>query len=271
MMRIGDRNTTGRVARALCGFGLAAAVALAGCASDGNNTPKRETSEERRARSHYGLGIDHMRQGRVALALRELQAAKRLNPNDKWISLSLSEAYRLKGRSEEALELMLEAVELDPKFHAAHLNLSAHYVHLERYEDAVREATILIDDPTFPAPWKALANRGWAQYKLGRLSEARESLTMALEYNESYVPAMLSLAVIDAEQGYHLEALNHLESVIETKPSPIAAAEANFRIAEVYVSLGNREKAVHHLIAATEQKPSGKWGKRSEDYLRRLR
>ncbi len=254
----------------LLGLSLAA-LALAGCASNGNNTPKPATEEERRARSHYGLGIDHMREGRIALALRELQAANKLNPGDKWILLSLSEAYRLRGREQEALDHLLEAVAVDEEFHAARLNLSAHYVHLERYEDAIRHADILMDDPTFPVPWKALANRGWAQYKLGQLAEARESLTMALEYNESYVPAMLSLAVIDAEQGYHLEALNHLESVIETAPNPIATAEANYRIAQVYVSLGNRKKAVHHLIAATEQKPSGKWGERSEDYLRRLR
>lgn len=267
----GEDQKRRRWARALRGLGLAAAVALAGCASNGDNAPKPETKQERRARSHYGLGIDHMRQGRIALALRELRAAKQLDPTDKWIALSLSEAYRLKGRPEEALAYMLEAVTIDPNFHAAHLNLSAHYVHLERYEDAVREANILVDDPTFPAPWQAFSNRGWAEYKLGKLSEARESLTMALEYNESYVPAMLSLAVIDAEQGHHLEALNHLESVIETEPSPIATAEANYRIAEVYVSLGNRDKAVHHLIAASEQKPSGKWGERSEDYLRRLR
>ncbi len=120
-------------------------------------------------------------------------------------------------------------------------------------------------------PWKALTNQGWAFYKMGDLGQARERLEMALEYNANFVPAMLSAAVVDAEQGRHLDALNGLEGVLRAKPGPLASAEANYRIAEVYVSLGNREKAVHHLIAAAEQKPSGEWGKRSEDYLRRLR
>lgn len=106
---------------------------------------------------------------------------------------------------------------------------------------------------------------------MGDLAEARERLEMALEYNENYVPAMLSAAVIDAEKGRHLDALNGLEGVLRAKPSLVALAEANYRIAQVYESLGNRNKAVHHLIVAAEQKPSGEWGKRSEDYLRRLR
>jgi hypothetical protein len=40
---------------------------------------------------------------------------------------------------------------------------------------------------------------------------------------------------------------------------------------EVYISLGNRKQALEHLVAASSQRPSGPWGKRSEDTLKRLR
>jgi hypothetical protein len=42
-------------------------------------------------------------------------------------------------------------------------------------------------------------------------------------------------------------------------------------MATLYISLGNRAKAVHHLSVASQTKPSGEWGKRSADYLKRLR
>jgi len=244
---------------------------LSGCVSDGGPDRSPKASEnEKRARAHYGIAVDHLRQGRVALALRELKAAHDFNPNDKWIQLTLAETYRLKGRPEEAEHHLRESLRISPSFQAARLNLSALYVQMERYPEAIQEAETLVDDPTFPVPWKALTNQGWAFYKMGDLVEARERLEMALEYNENYVPAMLSAAVIDAEQGRHVDALNGLEGVLRAKPGPAAQAEANYRLAEVYVSLGNRNKAVHHLVVAAEQKPSGEWGKRSEDYLRRL-
>ena len=59
--------------------------------------------------------------------------------------------------------------------------------------------------------------------------------------------------------------------MLAQKPGPIAEAEAHYRMATIYISLGNRAKAVHHLTAATETRPSGEWGKRSADYLKRLR
>ena len=59
--------------------------------------------------------------------------------------------------------------------------------------------------------------------------------------------------------------------MLEQKPGPSARAEANYRLAEIYVSLGKREQAVGHLMTAVAQAPDGKWGKKSEEYLKILR
>ena len=58
---------------------------------------------------------------------------------------------------------------------------------------------------------------------------------------------------------------------IQEKAIPSARAEANYHLAEAYVSLGNREKAVNHLKMAVVQSPDGEWGKKSEEYLQILR
>jgi tetratricopeptide (TPR) repeat protein len=92
----------------------------------------------------------------------------------------------------------------------------------------------------------------------------------AVEYNDRYWRAHLNLGILDAEEGKRIDAIERFERVV-TLASPLGSAEANFRIAEIYVSLGNRKQAVEHLVAASSQRPSGPWGKRSEDYLKRLR
>lgn len=241
-----------------------------GCAS-GGASPTTDYERERRARAHYAVAVNHMKEGRTALAIRELLMALDLDATDPWIHLSLAEAYRLKGKPEDSEKHLVEALRLDPAFQPALLNLSALYTQMGRHEDAVARSRLLLDDPTFPVPWKALGNMGWAQYRLGRKDEARQSFEHALDYHDDFPPAVLGLAVLEADAGHKLEAMERLEKLIETDPGPLVRAEANYRIAEIYVSLGNRERAMHHLVAATEQKPSGEWGRRSEDYLKRLR
>jgi tetratricopeptide (TPR) repeat protein len=142
---------------------------------------------------------------------------------------------------------------------------------MARYEETVELSKQLLADATFPVPWKALTNEGYAHYKLGRRAEARQALENAIQYNENYWPALLDLAILEADEGRQLEALEHLERVLAQKPGSLAAAETHYRMAVAYISLGNRDKAVHHLSLAIETRPSGEWGKRSADYLKRLR
>jgi hypothetical protein len=41
-------------------------------------------------------------------------------------------------------------------------------------------------------------------------------------------------------------------------------------MAEAYVALGHRDRAIHHLTVAIEQTPHGRWGRQSREYLLRL-
>ena len=255
-----------RIVRAL--LGLALGAQLTGCAT---TNPAATADNERKARSHYPVALNHLKEGRAGVAIGELQKADALQPDDPWIQLALAEAYRLKVHNAEAEKYLKRALELRPSFHDAKLNLSAIYIQVGRYEEAVQLSTELLNDATFPIPWKALTNQGYAYYKLGKHQEARAALENALEYHERFWPALLDLAILDEDQGRKLEALEGYEQVLTLKPGPIAEAESHYRMATIYMSLGNRSKAMHHLSVASETRPSGVWGKRSADYLKRLR
>lgn len=266
----------GRVARALIVSLLLVALGLAGCASTGgpgssSDSGKPSDQDLAQARSHQSIGTSYMRQGRLAQAIRELRAAEKLDPNDGWIQLALAEAYRRKGLIQDAETHLLKALDHDPGFQEARLTLSALYIEMQRYDDAIHQAQMLVDDPTFPLPWAALTNEGYAQLKLGRRVEARKNLELALEYHDHYWRALLNLGILDAQEGKHVDAIRHFKQVIALGPGPLGVAEANYRLGEAYASLGKRDQAVEHLVAAAAQRPSGPWGRRSEDYLKRLR
>lgn len=250
---------------------LAAAALGSACASDGGTGDEAASVDTSRARAHHSVGATHLREGRIALAIRELRAAEQLNPRDKWIQLTLAEAYRRKNLSEDAERHLLLSLAIDPSFQEARLTLSGLYIQMERYPEAIEHAQALIDDPTFPKPWDALCNKGYALMMLKRRPEARQALEFALEYHERYWRAHLNLGILDAQEGKRLDAMERFERVLQLGAGPLAVAEVNYRMAEIYLSLGNRERAVDHWVAASSQRPSGAWGKRSEDRLKSLR
>ncbi len=130
---------------------------------------------------------------------------------------------------------------------------------------------MLVDDATFPGPWRALANKGIAELRLGRLEEARLTLELGFDYRNDYWPTLLYLGILEVEEGRRVEGLSLFRQVLEQEPGLEVQAQANYRIGEVYIALGKREQAIDYLRAAVVQTPGGQWGVKSEEHLNRLR
>jgi Tfp pilus assembly protein PilF len=258
------RNET----RWLCVW-LAAAVAVPGlgCATI---TGGASVEDARKAAAHVQVGSDHLANGRSALALREFLAAEQLDPKNAQVHYALADAYLARGKRTDSEKHARRALELFPDYHDARLFLTALLLIEQRYADVVPECNRLIDDPTFEAPWRALTNRAWAEYKLGRAKDARDSLAQAREYRNNYWPATLALAIIEGDAGRRLEAIRLYKDIIAQAPGASVEAEVNYRIAEIYVSLGKRKEAMGHLTTSVARAPESLWAKKSQDYLKRL-
>ncbi len=223
------------------------------------------------ARARRDLGIDYLAKGQNAIALRELTFSIDQNPNDPVTLLWLGEGYRRQGHDAKALDAMKRAIELRPSYRDAHNNLSAFYLQLERWEEAITHAQVLIDDPLYSRPWMAFSNRGWAQYNLGLIDKARESLEMALEFRADFWPAALNLGILEREAGNTLKAVKYFQRVIAHPVGSTPRAEASFRVAQILVSMGHREKAIRYFTASVKSDPEGQWGADARDYLKILR
>lgn len=223
------------------------------------------------AEARRDLGMDYLAKGHNAIALRELVFAAKSNPKDPKTQLWLGEGYRRQRHNDKALAAMLRAIEIKPDYQEAHNNLSAFYLQLERYEDAIAHAQILIDDPLYPWPWTAYSNRGRAELSLGRIDDARESLQMALEFRRDFWPASLNLGILEREAGNTLKAVKHLRRVIKHPIGHGPRAEASFHVAQILISMGRREKAMKYFAVTVRTDPEGPWAEESRDYLKVLR
>jgi tetratricopeptide (TPR) repeat protein len=240
-----------------------------GCANSTRGV--EETKRLRRANSHYNLGVDYIRNDRVALGLRELLLAESFDPENPQIHMALANAYWMRRKTDEAEQHYLRSLEIEPTYHEARLNLSVLYNQVDRHEDSLAHASILVDDATFPGPWRAYANKGLAEYRLGRVEEARQTLELGFDYRQDYWPTLLYLGMLKVDEGRRLEALSLFRQVLEQEPGLEVQAQANYRIGEIYIALGERERAIGHLRAAVVETPGGPWGVKSEEYLKLLR
>jgi len=254
---------------------LLAAVLLAlatGCVTtqiDGD-----ERSEVSVARAKRDLGIDYLSSRRTAMAIRELSASLELDASDPETHLWLGEAFRRKGQSEKAREAFEIAARIahDQRDiqteQDARLNLSALLSSMGRHAEAVAHCDALAADPTFSSPWRPLTNCGWALIQLGRYDEARERLDHALDFFPRYGPALLNLGILEAKQGKHLAAVVDFEKALASgRLNGSGRTEANFRLGEAFVALGDRAKAIAHFRAAVETGPMLEWGSQSQAYL----
>jgi len=242
-----------------------------GCLTTVSSEP--EVDPIAKAASVRNVGLDYVRQGNYAMAIRTLQDAQRQNPSDPLTYYGLGEAFRSKGLLPEAEANLLLSLENSPSpqatdYQTATLTLAAVYIQMERYPEAEVLCQILIDDPTYARPWVALTNRGWAEYMSGRFLEAQASYEEALDFRSDYAPAHFNLGKLDQSQSRWLSAIRQLELASESKQmSPRAQAEAHFRMGEIYITLDLKDKAVEQFRAAGEKAPAAKWGIDSRTYL----
>lgn len=225
-------------------------------------------------RAKRDLGIDYLASRRTAMAIRELKGALALEPLDPQTHLWLGEAYRRKGRVDEAESYLVRAIELAKPIvdtsteQAARLNLSALLSQLGRYEESLQHCEVLAADPTFSSPWRPLTNCGWSLLQMGRLEEARAHFEEALDFHPRFGPALLNLGILQAKQGHTLAAVSIFERAIDVGSlNSSTLGEAHYRLGEIFVGLGRRDMAVEHFRAASESSPDRDWGTQSQAYL----
>lgn len=228
------------------------------------------------ADAHRDFADAKLTKGEPEVAIKEYQAAIAINPDDAESHYGLSEAYRRKGLLNDTERELREVLRLEPGHHEARLALGVTYLQLERWNDAAAEFTKLAEDPTFVRPTRALVNLGWAHYKSGNLEAAKADFERALRADPSNYVAHLDLGIVYYDKGELVDAVRCFEDaakIVAERPAQVygpAEAEARYRMAQAYLRLGQRDRAVDALRVAIERGGESEWGRKSTDYLKVL-
>ncbi|HJT98177.1 MAG TPA: type IV pilus biogenesis/stability protein PilW [Rhodanobacteraceae bacterium] len=208
-------------------FVLALALALAACGSAGGTSIKKESAASERteaARVHTELGQKYMQQGKLEIALENLNKALGYDPDYVDAHTVIAVLYERIGDLKQAEEHYRRAAQIKSKGGAELNNYGAFLCKIGRYDEANTYFQRALADPFYGTPAAALTNSGRCLLKAGKTDDAEAALRSALDRAPNDPDALFVMASVLYEKGDYFKArafMQRFESVGQAGPESL--------------------------------------------------
>lgn len=244
---------------AACRPALLAGLLLSAVAAGGQAKPDAEL--------RFNQGVQHLREGRVDMAIESLKAAVKEDGKNAYFQKGLGQAYAAKRDWDRAAEAFRKALELNPYYVDVRNDLGTTLLLAGHREEGKKELLAAFNDPLCPAPEMTARNLGQAYFEEKSYNEAYNWFRTAAQRNKRYADAYLGLADTLVALGRVDEALAALEAADKEIPDTVgillALGEACFQAGRFNESRGYLEK-----VARLD--PTGASGRRALERLRQF-
>lgn len=206
------------------------------------------------ADGHRMLGIALALDGRRSAAIKALEAAAGLAPQNPVNHLAFGQALSQFGLSERAEQAYRTALELDSELGPAHEGLALSLAMRGQQDAAAHHFTLALNQPAESARRAKLHfYRGKAHAEAGRQPAAVEDFRAALRLNPALGPAHLELGRILAQGGSPEEAIAVLRRASDLQPDSF---DAHHLLGEQLLRNGDAALAVVALRRAAGLRPA---------------
>jgi type IV pilus assembly protein PilF len=241
--------------RALCLALLCGA--LTACATPGGGKVGTESKADKRedaARVRVELGQRYMQQGKLELALENLQKALEYDANYVDAQTVIAVLYERIGRIKDAGEHYARATELAPKSGAANNNYGQFLCASGHYDEAQKYFLRAMDDPFYKSPDVLYTNAGTCllEHGGGQLDQAENDFRKALEANPKNALALYEMAKLlyAKDDFFHARAfVSRFEAIGQPNPDALLLAR------NIEVKMGHADSARDYAQRLHEQFP----------------
>ena len=198
------------------------------------------------AREYFVRAWNYDRQeGRLDKAIKEYQAALRINPAYADAHNNLGWIYERQGRLDEAVAEYETAIQLDSNSIVKYRNLGRVYGKKKRFDEAIKSLLAALEiDPKDASTHFQL---GWVYGEKGRLDKAITEYQAALQVNPELDSAYVNMGWAYNRQGRHDDALREYRNAIQINPEN---GLAHFNLGCLYRIKGQTEDARRELELA---------------------
>jgi Tfp pilus assembly protein PilF len=202
-----------------------------------------------RSATYSELGTARLTSGNKDAAAAAFRKAIEIDPNSAMAHLSLSHFLWTTGDLPQAEQAMRKALELDPRNTTANRAMAMYYMVTNRAAAAEPHLKIVADTIPGPEPKYFLAEY---YLRLGRIDDARVTLTPLLKADASFVSTSVRLARVEVVAGKNADAHRLIEAVLAREPKN---PDALITRGKLYLTENNTVNALSTLQTAVEANP----------------
>jgi len=230
--------------------------------------------------TRFNNGLEHLRGGRLEMALEEFKSAVKQDPKNPYFYKGLGVAYaQIADRCgakdqgcrqrnyDEAVLAARKALELNPYYADARNDLGTFLIKSGKREEGKKEYLAAFSDPTNPSPEFAASNLGQAYFEEKNYPQALTWFQSSLGRSKTNALAYLGLADTLLVTGKLDQAIVQLEGGAKALPEDWDVALA---LGDAYYRAGRFGEARTRLELVAGKDPTGSAGRRAADLLKKF-
>jgi len=233
-------------------------LTLGGCQTAAEK--RLDDNADKRAKLHYQLGLDALHKGLVPKAFEKLYLSDKIRPNQPDTLDAIAYAWRLRGDDKEAEKFYKKAIRNDAG-PATYNNYGSLLVDLGKYQKALDNLTIALEDPRYRNQSLIFMNIGNAYVGLENLKKAVNSYRQAriLSPNWTHPQIKEAAAYIKFDRPNYAQAL--YETILRREPANQEALSGLISLLKGKNKDTHLRKFIQAFIAATPDNLQQAWAK----------
>ena len=231
------------------------------------SAPAVATAQAVDPESSFNAGLNHLREGRPAMAVEAFRKAVREDGKNPYFHKGLGQAYLATGKFDDAVNSFRKALELNQYYVDVRNDLGTALVLSGRRNEGKNEFLTAFNDPTNPTPEISSRNLGNAYLEDKAYAEAVNWYRTSVNRNHSYPDAYLGLADALVASGKLDDAVATLEAGAKECPQSAAIL---LNLGEAYSRVGRLGDARSRLEEARKRDPVGAVGRRAAQLLQQF-
>ena len=213
------------------------------------------------------MGVTHLREGRVDMALEDFQKAAKLDPKNAYVMKGLGQAYAAKRKWSDAIAAFRKALELNPYYVDVRNDLGTALILSGDREEGKKEFITGLQRPHEPHPGDLGPQPRPGVLRGEELHRGHQLVPHEPEPEQGLPDAYLGLADVLSASAASTRRSPQLEAAVKELPEDPSLQLA---LGQAYFKAGRFTEARARLEEAVRKDPTGAAGRRAAEVLKEL-
>jgi type IV pilus biogenesis/stability protein PilW len=244
-------------------------ITMMGCATSTMKSSTNEPPKEKElSEIHTDLATSALMSDDLPRAIENLRIAIEYNKNNHIAHNHMGLALLGRGKRDDALKSFLKALDIDPKYSDASVNVGTWYFSKGDYETARKFYERALDNLEYKRRFLPLTSLGHIELTLGNYDKAKEYLFQAINEAPDYCLAHMLLGNIYFRENRLEKAAN--EYKLSVKGMCVRNIEGQYELGVTYFRLKQFERARQAFNQIVDQFPNSPIAVKAGEKLREM-